>query len=95
MLDARLKDADLVVTTGGGSAGAFEVVKDALRAEDVEFVKVAMQPGMPQGAGRYEGVASWTGRFDAMRLGWTVRLANLQHARPHRWRSPPKGIGEG
>jgi molybdopterin molybdotransferase len=56
VLDARLKDADLVVTTGGVSAGAFEVVKDPLRAEDVEFVKVAMQPGMPQGAGRYEGV---------------------------------------
>jgi molybdopterin molybdotransferase len=56
VLDARLKDADLVVTTGGVSAGAFEVVKDALRAEDVEFVKVAMQPGMPQGASRYEGV---------------------------------------
>jgi len=44
-------DADLIITTGGVSAGAYEVVKDALTAE-VEFVKVAMQPGMPQGAGR-------------------------------------------
>jgi molybdopterin molybdotransferase len=45
---------DLVITTGGVSAGAYEVVKDAFgRASDsVEFVKVAMQPGMPQGAGR-------------------------------------------
>lgn len=43
-------DADLVITTGGVSAGAYEVVKDAL-ADEVEFVKVAMQPGMPQGAG--------------------------------------------
>jgi molybdopterin molybdotransferase len=42
--------ADLIVTTGGVSAGAYEVVKDALTAS-VEFVKVAMQPGMPQGAG--------------------------------------------
>ncbi len=41
---------DLVVTTGGVSAGAYEVVKDALSGT-VEFVKVAMQPGMPQGAG--------------------------------------------
>jgi molybdopterin molybdotransferase len=44
--------ADLIITTGGVSAGAYEVVKDALSTGGVEFVKVAMQPGMPQGAGR-------------------------------------------
>jgi molybdopterin molybdotransferase len=55
-LDARLKGADLVVTTGGVSAGAYEVVKDALHPDEVEFVKVAIRPGMPQGAGRYRGV---------------------------------------
>ena len=44
--------ADLVITSGGVSAGAYEVVKDAFGADSaVEFVKVAMQPGMPQGAG--------------------------------------------
>ena len=43
--------ADLVITTGGVSAGAYEVVKDSL-GDEVEFIKVAMQPGMPQGAGR-------------------------------------------
>ena len=43
--------ADLIITTGGVSAGAYEVVKDALTGT-VDFVKVAMQPGMPQGAGR-------------------------------------------
>jgi molybdopterin molybdotransferase len=47
-------DADLIITTGGVSAGAYEVVKDALGGE-VDFVKVAMQPGMPQGAGRVNG----------------------------------------
>jgi molybdopterin molybdotransferase len=47
--------ADLVITTGGVSAGAYEVVKDSLRSEGIEFVKVAMQPGMPQGAGRLNG----------------------------------------
>ncbi|WP_395308481.1 gephyrin-like molybdotransferase Glp [Mycobacterium sp. AMU20-3851] len=46
---------DLIVTTGGVSAGAYEVVKDALGGT-VEFVKVAMQPGMPQGSGRVDGV---------------------------------------
>jgi molybdopterin molybdotransferase len=39
------------------SAGAYEVVKDALRSHGVRFVKVAMNPGMPQGAGRYRDTA--------------------------------------
>ena len=51
VLRAHAVDADLIITTGGVSAGAYEVVKDALGGE-VDFVKVAMQPGMPQGAGR-------------------------------------------
>ena len=54
VLERHRGQADLVVTTGGVSAGAYEVVKDALGGE-VEFVKVAMQPGMPQGAGRVDG----------------------------------------
>jgi molybdopterin molybdotransferase len=49
-LQKHARDADLVITTGGVSAGAYEVVKDSL-ADEVEFVKVAMQPGMPQGSG--------------------------------------------
>jgi molybdopterin molybdotransferase len=58
-LDAHAGQADLIITTGGVSAGAYEVVKDSLeRGADstVEFVKVAMQPGMPQGSGRVAGV---------------------------------------
>ncbi len=56
-LAARADDAvDLVLTSGGVSAGAYEVVKDAFgHGAGVEFVKVAMQPGMPQGRGRYPG----------------------------------------
>ena len=48
--------ADLIITTGGVSAGAYEVVKDSL-GEEVEFTKVAMQPGMPQGAGEVAGTS--------------------------------------
>lgn len=48
-------ESDLVITSGGVSAGAYEVVKDSLSGRGVEFAKVAMQPGMPQGAGVYEG----------------------------------------
>ncbi|ORB14499.1 molybdopterin molybdotransferase MoeA [Mycobacterium noviomagense] len=58
VLDRYAAEADLIITSGGVSAGAYEVVKDAFgRAGDqgVEFVKVAMQPGMPQGVGRVAG----------------------------------------
>ena len=57
---AALTDAiggiDLIVTSGGVSAGAYEVVKDALTGQGVDFAKVAMQPGMPQGAGHFSDV---------------------------------------
>ena len=49
------RQVDLIITSGGVSAGAYEVVKDAFGRDGdqgVEFVKVAMQPGMPQGIGR-------------------------------------------
>jgi molybdopterin molybdotransferase len=54
---AELAGADLLITSGGVSAGAYEVVKDAFGAlGTVEFAKVAMQPGGPQGAGTVDGV---------------------------------------
>ncbi|RFU23397.1 molybdopterin molybdotransferase MoeA [Geodermatophilus marinus] len=54
---AELGWADLLVTSGGVSAGAYEVVKDAFAGlGTVEFGKVAMQPGGPQGAGTVDGV---------------------------------------
>ncbi len=60
LLSTHLRQAsepfDLILTSGGVSAGAFEVVKDALRGGAVEFVSVAMQPGGPQGIGRVAGV---------------------------------------
>jgi molybdopterin molybdotransferase len=55
LLDRYAADVDLIITSGGVSAGAYEVVKDAFGRDGdqgVEFVKVAMQPGMPQGIGR-------------------------------------------
>ncbi len=58
VLDRYAPDADLIISSGGVSAGAYEVVKDAFGREGdqgVQFVKVAMQPGMPQGAGRVAG----------------------------------------
>ncbi len=51
-IEDQLIRADLVVTSGGVSAGAYDVVKEVLtRLGTVRFEKVAMQPGMPQGFG--------------------------------------------
>ncbi len=45
-------DPDLVITSGGVSMGVYDTVKEVLAADGgVEFVKVAMRPGMPQGCG--------------------------------------------
>ncbi len=55
VLEGYAGQADLIITSGGVSAGAYEVVKDAFGGGAVEFVKVAMQPGMPQGAGHFGG----------------------------------------
>lgn len=46
-------DCDLVVSCGGVSAGAFDVVKAATARRGVEFAAVAMQPGKPQASGRF------------------------------------------
>jgi molybdopterin molybdotransferase len=52
----HLVQADAYVSSGGVSVGERDVVKAAFfRRGDVEFFKVAMQPGMPQGFGHIEG----------------------------------------
>jgi molybdopterin molybdotransferase len=52
VLESQLLRADLLITTGGVSMGAFDVVKQALSdVGTVEFTRVAMQPGKPQGFG--------------------------------------------
>ena len=52
-IEDQLLRADLVITSGGVSMGGkHDVVKDTLsRLGTIQFRKVAMQPGMPQGFG--------------------------------------------
>ncbi|MFC4137552.1 MULTISPECIES: gephyrin-like molybdotransferase Glp [unclassified Microbacterium] len=47
---ARQHACDAVIFSGGVSAGAYEVVRQSL-GDAMEFTKVAMQPGKPQGFG--------------------------------------------
>ncbi|MCK9920962.1 molybdopterin molybdotransferase MoeA [Frankia sp. AgPm24] len=56
-----LAEVDAVVTTGGVSVGAYDVVKEVLTgAGSMRFDHVAMQPGRPQGFGLIEGVPVFT-----------------------------------
>ncbi|MFF2651841.1 gephyrin-like molybdotransferase Glp [Streptomyces sp. NPDC058045] len=58
-IEDQLVRADLMVTTGGVSVGAYDVVKEALAhigdedeaGSGIDFRKLAMQPGKPQGFG--------------------------------------------
>lgn len=48
----HLKHADLIITSGGVSKGAYDAVKAVLTGSgSMEFTEVGMQPGKPQGFG--------------------------------------------
>jgi molybdopterin molybdotransferase len=52
LIEDQLIRADMVVTSGGVSAGAYDVVKEVLSGlGTVTFDQIAMQPGKPQGFG--------------------------------------------
>jgi molybdopterin molybdotransferase len=53
---SHMLQADAFVSSGGVSVGERDVVKAAFfRRGELDFYKVAMQPGMPQGFGHIEG----------------------------------------
>ncbi|WP_241237281.1 gephyrin-like molybdotransferase Glp [Brachybacterium saurashtrense] len=66
----RAEDAELVVTSGGVSRGAFEVVRQAAELPGVElsFPSLALQPGGPQGIG--------TLTVDGRRVPWLAFPGN-------------------
>lgn len=55
MAQEAVADHDLLVTAGGISAGTHEVVRQALSGCGVDFSRVAMSPGGPQGLGVLDG----------------------------------------
>ncbi|MEO3787155.1 gephyrin-like molybdotransferase Glp [Actinocorallia sp. B10E7] len=55
-LQEELARADAIITTGGVSMGVYDVVKAAFSGGgEVDFHKVAMRPGKPQGFGLLDG----------------------------------------
>ncbi|RAJ36095.1 molybdopterin molybdotransferase [Kitasatospora sp. SolWspMP-SS2h] len=58
VLEDQLGRADLIVTSGGVSVGAYDVVKEVFADYGgVDFRRLRMQPGKPQGFGRIGGGA--------------------------------------
>jgi molybdopterin molybdotransferase len=62
VIEDQLIRADVIVTSGGVSVGAYDVVKEALAPREggeplgeVSFRKLRMQPGKPQGFGLLDG----------------------------------------
>ncbi len=98
---SELSTADVLVTSGGVSMGAYEVVKDAFQElGTVEFTKVAMQPGGPQGAGTVDGVPVFTlpgnpvSSFVSFEVFVRPSLRRaLGHAHPDRLHAPARLTG--
>jgi molybdopterin molybdotransferase len=58
---ADFPEVELVVTSGGVSMGAYDVVKAVLSERGIRFENVAMQPGRPQGCGLLDGAVPFLG----------------------------------
>ncbi len=56
LVRAHQAEVDCIVTTGGASVGAHDVVRHVLGDLGVTFTSVAIQPGRPQGFGLVDGV---------------------------------------
>ncbi|MFF3113884.1 gephyrin-like molybdotransferase Glp [Kitasatospora sp. NPDC057904] len=62
VLEDQLGRADLIVTSGGVSVGAYDVVKEVFESYGgVDFRRLRMQPGKPQGFGRIGAFAGSAG----------------------------------
>lgn len=84
--------ADLIVTAGGVSVGAYDVVKEALTPLGVEFAAVAMQPGKPQGLGTLNGVpiACLPGNPVSVYVSFAVVVAAMIRALTGQSEPPPR-----
>ncbi|WP_231440664.1 molybdopterin molybdotransferase MoeA [Brevibacterium zhoupengii] len=56
IIDELRDSVDLIITTGGISAGAFEVVRQVLSDDHSTFLRLSMRPGGPQGHGHVADV---------------------------------------
>ncbi len=79
ILDEVVGASDLVITSGGVSKGAFEVVREVLEPLGASVGSVAMQPGGPQGTAVVDGVpiVCFPGNPVSTQVSFAVFLAPL------------------
>ncbi len=72
-------NADLILTSGGISMGAYEVVREFWQANGGEVGHIAMQPGGPQASGVFNGVPviSFPGNPVSTQLSFEVFVAPI------------------
>ena len=71
--------ADVILTSGGISMGAYEVVREFWRANGGEVGHIAMQPGGPQASGVFNGVPviSFPGNPVSTQLSFEIFVAPI------------------
>ena len=79
VLDEVIGASDLVITSGGVSKGAFEVVREVLEPLGASIDSIAMQPGGPQGTAVIDGVpvVCFPGNPVSTQVSFAVFLAPL------------------
>lgn len=79
---ARGARADLIITSGGISQGAFEVVRELLEPLGALVTTITMQPGGPQSTGHYDGVPviSFPGNPVSTQVSFVVFLRPILRA---------------
>ncbi len=79
ILDEVVGASDLVITSGGVSKGAFEVVREVLEPLGASVVSIAMQPGGPQATAVVDGVpvVCFPGNPVSTQVSFAVFLAPL------------------
>ncbi len=78
-LARSVANADLILTSGGISMGAYEVVREFLLANGGEVGHIAMQPGGPQATGVFTGVPviSFPGNPVSTQISFEVFVAPI------------------
>jgi molybdopterin molybdotransferase len=82
VLDDALASSDLVITSGGISQGAYEVVREVLEPLGAQVTTIAMQPGGPQATAVVRGVPvlCFPGNPVSTQVSFTVFVRGLLRA---------------
>jgi molybdopterin molybdotransferase len=79
IMEGSVANADLILTSGGISMGAYEVVREFLQTIGGDVGHIAMQPGGPQASGAFNGVPviSFPGNPVSTQISFEVFVAPI------------------